>query len=40
MQAALDAVLEPEDLHAMFGWLESLTKNPFSEDDSAPVMPG
>ena len=24
----------------MFGWLESLVKNPFSEDDSAPVMPG
>ena len=33
-------MLEAEDLHNMFGWLESLVKNPFSEDDSAPVMPG
>lgn len=39
-QGALQSVLEPDDLHEMFGWLESLVKNPFSEDDSAPVMPG
>lgn len=40
VQVALLSVLEAEDLESMFGWLESLVKNPFSEDDSAPVIPG
>ena len=40
LQGALKSFLEPEDLHNMFGWLESLVKNPFSECDSSPVMPG
>ena len=40
LQVALKDLLEAEDLHSMFGWLESLAKNPFSDDDTAAVMPG
>ena len=32
--------MDAEDLHNMFGWLESLVKHPFSEDENAPVIPG
>ena len=40
MQAALRDLLEAEDVHDMFRWLEGLIKNPFSEQEIAPVIAG
>ena len=40
VQAALHNLLEAEDLHNMFSWLEGLIKNPFSEQENAPVIAG
>ncbi len=39
-QAALRDVLEEDDLRELLHWLERLAKNPFSQEDTAPVVPG
>lgn len=39
-QVALWTVMQEDDVRKTYAWLERMARNPYTDDDTSPVVPG